>query len=68
MNKQVHVFTCEELQVKAVIKDNYVEFNFYAPNREWRRFFVSTVGYMGTNEELEEVGLNLYNKHFKKSA
>lgn len=58
-----HIFTVENILVRALVKENWVEFNFYAPNEDWRRFFISTAGFNGSNEELEEVGRNLVLKH-----
>jgi len=58
----VHVFTVETVLVRAIVRDNYVEYNLYPPNDNWMRFFVSTVGFNGSNDELEQVGRDVVMK------
>lgn len=51
-------------RVEAVVRDHWVEFNFYFKSGNWFRKFVSKAGYTGPNE-IPEVARNILAKSWE---
>lgn len=66
--KPRHLFGIRGFTFRVFEKQNWLEFNIYAPNGEWRRFFISKAGYTGLLDEVMEVGHSLLRKAQDKGA